>query len=138
MTTELHSPKQQIYDAVFAASLSLGYDTYDYLPADGTSYPFVFVGEQINQDRQTKRFLYGEVEQTVHVYAIQRNAEQPNGTNRNEFTGMIDRLQTELRKIKKTDNFNVRKLSMNDMTMIDTSTSTTLLHGVIEVRFLFH
>ncbi|GIO18158.1 hypothetical protein J18TS1_12580 [Oceanobacillus oncorhynchi subsp. incaldanensis] len=134
----MKSPKQQIFDAVFAASLNLGFDTYDYLPADGTSYPFVYVGEQINVDKRTKRFLYGEVEQTVHVYAIQRNGEQPHGTNRVDFTGMIDRLQTEMRKIKRTDNFVIKNLGMTDTTMIDTSGSPTLLHGVIEARYQFH
>ena len=132
------SPQQQIYDAVFAASLSLGFDTYDYLPADSASYPFVYVGEQINQDFKTKRFLYGEVQQSVHIYAIQRNGEQPDGTNRNEFTGIMDQLKVEMRKIKRTDNFKILKQSINDQVLLDTSTSTALLHGVVEVRFLFN
>ncbi|AXF54624.1 hypothetical protein [Salicibibacter kimchii] len=137
MTTELKSPQQQIFDAVFAASLSLGYDTYDYLPAESADLPFVFVGEQINTDRRTKRFLYGEVNQTVHVYAMQRNGEQPQGTNRVDFTGMMDQLKIEMRKIKRTDNFKISHGNINDQIMIDTSTSTTLLHGVIEVPFSF-
>ncbi|QDI90212.1 hypothetical protein EPH95_02695 [Salicibibacter halophilus] len=132
------SPQQQIYDAVFSASLNLGFDTYDYLPADSADYPFVFVGEQMNSDRRTKRFLYGEVHQTVHVYAIQRNGEQPQGTNRAAFMGMIDELKVEMRKIKRTDNFKIIEQGINDQILLDTSTSTALLHGVVEVHFLFH
>ena len=131
------SPQQQIFDACFLASYKLGYDTYDYLPADGTSYPFVYIGAQINTDLRTKRFLYGEVIQDVHIYAIQRNGEQPHGTNRNDFTRMLDQLKTAFRKIKRTENFNIIEQGINDQILIDTSTSTTLLHGVIEVRFLF-
>ena len=132
------SPQQSIFDEVFKRSINLGFSTYDYLPAEGTSYPFVYVGAQINSDRRTKRHIYGEVNQDIHIYAIQRNGEQPQGTNRSAFTGMMDQIKTEMRKIKRVEHFYAREEGINDQILTDTSTSTTLLHGVIEVRFLFH
>lgn len=130
MTEELRSPQQQIYDAVYLCSLDLGYDTYDYLPAKEASLPFVFVGEQFDQDRQTKSSLYGDVQQTIHIYGGKRQRRQVND--------MINRLKVELRKLKRTDNFYLTWKGINSQIMIDNSTSTTLLHGIVEVEFTFN
>ena len=34
-------PTQELYDKIFEVSQSLGFDTYDYLPAKEVDYPFV-------------------------------------------------------------------------------------------------
>lgn len=130
MATELKSPQQQIFDAVFLASLRLGYRTYDYLPAKDVGYPFVYIGEQSDQDRRTKTFICGNVQQTIHIYHLIEN--------RRGLTDMMDALKVELRKIKRTENFYVTYKNISAQTMQDNSTPQPLWHGVIEVEFTFN
>lgn len=131
MATELKSPQQQIFDAVFLASLNLGYRTVDYLPASDFGYPFVFIGEQFDQDRRTKTSLFGDVQQTIHVYHDRRH--------RREITTMINNIKTECRKLKHTENFYLKCKNINSQIRPDNSiTSESLLHGIIEVEFTFH
>jgi hypothetical protein len=126
----MKSPQQQIFDAVFATSLKLGYDTYDYLPANQVAYPFVYVGEQFDQDQRTKTSLYGRVQQTIHFYHSYRK--------RRELTTMMDAFKTACRQLKRTENFLLAVKGINSRTLIDNSTSETLLHGIVEVEFQFH
>lgn len=130
MPTDLLSPQQQLFSAVYVASEKLGYETFDYLPAKETEYPFVYVGEQFEQDRRTKRRLYGDVQQTIHVYHDYRE--------RGEVTTMVNNLKVAIRSIKKTDNFQVSCKGITGQTLIDDSTAETLIHGIIEVDFTFN
>lgn len=124
------SPQQQIFDAVFKASLKLGYATFDYLPADKVGYPFVYIGEQFDQDRKTKQHLYGDVQQTIHIYHDYKK--------RRELTDMMNKLKTEIRRIKHTENFYINVKGLNSQTLLDTTTPNTLLHGILEVDFTFN
>lgn len=130
MTTDLKSPQQQIYDAVFLASHRLGYRTYPYLPAKDAALPFVYIGEQFDQDRRTKSIIYGDVQQTIHIYHLIEN--------RRDLTDMMNRLKEEIRKIKRTENFYVRSKRITAQTLQDTSTPQPLWHGVIEAEFTFN
>lgn len=130
MSTELKSPQQQIYDAVFLVAYNLGYSVFDYLPADKVSYPFVFVGEYFNNDRKTKSIKYGNVVQTIHVYHSHKG--------RRELTSMIDKIKAECEKLKRTENFYITCKNTNDQVMLDNSTGEPLLHGILEVEFQFH
>jgi len=127
---ELKSPQQQIFDAVFLISLNLGYATFDYLPANQVTYPFVFIGEQSDQDLRTKTSIYGRVQQTIHVYHSQKK--------RRELTTMMNNLKTGFRKLKSTENFYVTYKNISGQVIPDNSTSEPLLHGMIEVEFQFH
>jgi len=126
----MKSPQQQIYDAVFKASLELGYKTLDYLPPHGESYPFVFVGEQFDQDRRTKLFIFGDVQQTVHIYHDYKK--------RRELTDMMNELKRKMREIKRTENFYVDCTGIESQTLIDSDGTRTLLHGILEFEFTFH
>ncbi len=130
MATELKSPQQQIFDAVFLASLRLNYRTYDYLPAKDVGYPFVCIGEQSDQDRRTKTSIYGNVQQTIHIYHLIEN--------RRDLTGMMDRLKVDLRKLKRTENFYITCKNITAQTIQDTSTPQALWHGIIEAEFTFN
>lgn len=130
MEVNFKSPQQQLFDAIFRASLDLGYRTFDYLPANDAGYPFVFIGEQFDQDRRTKQFLFGDVQQTIHVYNSIRN--------RRETTTMIDRLKVECRKLKRTENFYVTCKNVTGRIIQDDSTPNVLWHGIIEAEFTFH
>lgn len=126
----MKSPQQSIYDAVFATSLNLGYSTYLYLPAKDVAYPFVFVGEQFDQDIPTKSVIYGLVNQTIHIYHTYKK--------RRELTDMMNTLKREFRKLKKAGNYYLAVRNINAQTMIDNSTGEPLLHGIIEVEFRFN
>ena len=130
MATELKSPQQYIYDEVFLTSSNLGYDTYDYLPPGSTSYPFVFVGEQFDQDVTTKSVIYGYVTQTIHVYHSHKN--------RRELTDMMNQIKASLRRLKSAGPYSLAIRSINAQTMMDDTTANPLLHGTIEVEFRFN
>ena len=124
------SPQQQVYDEVFKTCLDLGHDTYDFLPPSSAKLPFVYVGEQFDQDRDTKTVIYGDVQQTIHIYG--------NYKNRRQVTDMMNSIKRELRKKRKTENYYITIRNINSQTLIDESTSQPLLHGIVEVDFTFN
>lgn len=126
----MKSPQQQIFDVCFKVSHALGYRTFDYLPAKDAGYPFVFVGEQFDQDRATKSIIYGRVQQRIHIYHDYKK--------RRELTTMIDSIKRELRKLKNTESFYISVKNIESRILPDNSTSQPLLHGVVEVDFQFN
>lgn len=130
MPAELMSPQFQIYNTVYAISLARGYDTFDYLPANKVAYPFVFIGEQSDQDRITKTSVYGNVQQTIHIYGTARQ--------RKQVTTMIDHIRHDCRMLTKTTNFSVTLRNANGQIINDNSTAEPLLHGILELEFQFN
>src|SRR5699024_22242 len=126
----MKSPQQQIFDKVFMESMSLGYPTFDFLPPDNQKLPFVYIGEQFDQDRRTKGLLYADVQQTLHVYGDYRK--------RRQVTDMVDNLKAAIRKIKHTDNFYIKINNITSQMITDDSTSQRLWHGIIEVDLTFY
>ncbi|MPM75509.1 hypothetical protein SDC9_122502 [bioreactor metagenome] len=106
-------------------------NVFDYLPTDGTPYPFVFVGEQLSNDQRNKSAVFGTVTQTVHVY---HNDYKKRGTT----TSMVDNIKTEVRNLKATPHFHVDVRNINGQVLPDNSTATPLLHGIIEIEFHFN
>src|SRR5699024_4473315 len=130
MVLSLSSPQQQIYDRVFSESLNLNYHTYDYLPASDAQLPFVFIGEQLNQDTANKSIVTGNVQQTIHIYGSKRQ--------RKEVSTMTNRLKFVIRKIRKTDILHISVRGVNSQMMVDNSTSSTLWNGIVEIEFKFN
>lgn len=128
MSNEFKSPQQQIFDTVFLSSLRLGYRTVDYLPSRDFNLPFVFIGEQFDQDLRTKTNLYGSVQQTIHVFHERQN--------RRDLTTMMNNIKKELRNLKLTENFYLSCKNITSQTLIDADSG--LLHGIIEVEIIFH
>lgn len=126
----MKSPQQSIYDALFQVSLSLGYRTYPFLPAKDASYPFVYVGEQFDNDHATKSVIYGDVVTRLHIYHDYRK--------RSELTGMMDNLKREIRKLKRADGYAVTIKGVTAQTLLDTSTPDSLYHGIVEVNITFN
>lgn len=126
----MKSPQQAIYDEIFKVSLALGYSTYPFLPAKDAKLPFVFVGEQFDQDKATKSVIYGNVQQRIHIYH--------DYTRRSDLTGMMDALKREIRKLKRAEGFYINAKNINAQTLLDTSTVQTMYHGIIEVDIQFN
>lgn len=127
---EILSPQQQIFNEVYKVCYQLGYDVYDYLPATEVSYPFVFLGEQFDNDRVNKSTVTGLVTQIIHVYDDYRK--------RGDVTTMMDSIKRELRKLKHTNNFYITTRNINSQTLPDNSTAQALIHGIVEVEFSFN
>lgn len=125
------SPQQEIFTAIRGICTTLGYTVYDYLPPDGTAYPFVFVGEQFSNDQANKSAVFGTVNQTVHIY---HNDYKKRGTT----TTMMDAIKAEVRKLASTPHFRIRVKNISDQVLPDNTTATPLLHGVIEIEMKFN
>src|SRR5690625_6396279 len=93
------SPQQQIYNTIFSSSLGLGYATFDYLPPKEHKLPFVYVDEHFDQDNRTKAFLFGDVQQTIHIYHDIKG--------RGKLTSKMNEQKAEMRKLKRTDTTNI-------------------------------
>lgn len=126
----IKSPQQALFDAVFMASLELGFDTYDVLPPSGAKYPFVYIGEQFDQDRLTKTRITGRVQQTIHIYADVRS--------RRRLTDMMNQLKAKARELRKADGYSVSVRALNSQTLNETAGSESLKHGVLEIDFQFN
>lgn len=126
----MKSPQQQIFDACFMVSHGLGYRTFDYSPATGTSYPFVHIGEQFDFDRANKTAVHGLVIQRIHLYHDYKK--------RGEITTMMDAIKREIRKLKNTPNFYISIKDIKSQTLQDNTTAQSLIHGIVEVEIKFN
>ena len=61
-------PTQELYDKIFEASQSFGFDTYDYLPAKEVDYPFVQLANTQQTTLNLKTAKGGLISQTIHVW----------------------------------------------------------------------
>lgn len=126
----MKSPQQQIYDACFRVSLALGYSTWRYLPGKEADYPFVFVGEQYDDDSATKSVIFGDVVQRIHIYHVD--------SKRVELTSIMDAIKLNLRKLKHTETFYINVKKINSQTLPDNTAAQALWHGIIEIEFRFN
>jgi hypothetical protein len=126
----MKSPKIQLFNAVFNRSLSLGYDTHDYLPGkdETTPYPFVHVAGAISSDViNNKEVITGNISQTIHVWEM--------ANNRSHFAEMIYNLEMELRRLAQLENYYVRLVSLDSNEIYDNTTTDNLLHGIIQAEY---
>ncbi|EAE6661614.1 DUF3168 domain-containing protein [Listeria monocytogenes] len=126
----IKSPQQQIYDAVYLALLKLYPGAvYDYLPSEKAPYPFVVIGEQYEQDQETKTTLMGKTQITLHQWGTYKQ--------RREITDMQLRIKSAVRAIRKTENFSTRIKVLSGRTIPDNSTDSLLYHGILELEIQF-
>lgn len=123
------SPEQRIFTAVRQACVSTGIDTYDFLPEDGVSYPFFFVGEQFsNKVKNNKDQVFLSVQQTVHLY---HNDHRQRGT----VSSLLDGLLREVVAIRRIGGQKLTLIDDSQQLVPDNTTSTPLMHGIIEFDF---
>ncbi|NQD68520.1 hypothetical protein HP456_21665 [Bacillus haikouensis] len=126
----MKSPKIQLFNAVFNKSLSLGYETYDYLPGkdESTPYPFVHVAGSISSDViNNKEVITGNISQTIHVWEI--------ASNRSRFAEMIYYLEMELRRLTQLENYYASLTSLDSNEIYDNTTTDNLMHGIIQAEY---
>lgn len=125
-------PQQELYTAILLSLKKLyGNDVYDgFLPPDGTPYPFIYLGDFRQNDKETKGVVLGTVYPTIHVW-------HNNPNQRGTVSSMMLQMKTELRKIEKTANFSWMIKNVEQRILPDNTTKTPLLHGVLELEIMF-
>lgn len=125
-------PQQELFTELLLKLKALGYDVYDgYLPPEGTSYPFVYIGDSQQTDDANKTAVFGNVYQTIHVWS---NTPKKRGT----VSTMLLSIKSVCRRIGHTDNFAWSVRSIEQRILPDNTTKKPLLHGVLDVEFKFN
>ena len=109
---------------------SKGVNVYDtFLPGEGTPYPYVYIGNsQLVDDYGNKTMVLGDITQVVDVW-------HNNPMKRGELSEIMLIIKSVARQIEHTKHFAFRIHNIDQRILPDTSTSTPLLHGVLELDF---
>ena len=123
--------QQELFTELFLKLKEQGFDVYDgALPPDGTPYPFVYLGDCRQSDRQTKSQIMGSVYINIHVWGN-------NPRKRGEISRMLLAIKQTCRSIGHTSNFAWMVGDLTQRIIPDNTTKTPLLHGIIEAEFRF-
>jgi len=120
------SASQLIYDELFKISQELGYDTYDFLPPENTSYPFVVVQSTQLRVNPTKTLLLGDIDVYIDIYGDE--------SSRREVANIGTNLIVAASRISLNG---IKPLSgVTDYSIIqDQSTAVPLWHGRLFLSF---
>lgn len=124
-------PQQEIFTEIRKTIETLGYSVYDsVLPPDGTEYPFVYLGYTQQIDTRTKTQINGTVYQQIDVW-------HDDPKKRGNVSAMMLAIKQACFALTHTDNFSI-DVSLNDQSIQpDTSTSVTLMRGMLELKIKF-
>ncbi|MDT1950064.1 hypothetical protein MX630_04820 [Carnobacterium divergens] len=126
------NPYSEIFRYIFTLSESFGYDTYDFLPPDlnGDEYPFIFIGEQTNEDIRTKTKLRGKTNIVIHAFSFE--------TKRQEVEEMINKINLALVNMSYTNNYYwILEENKQRFFHENQDKGQPLVHGVLEVSLEF-
>lgn len=129
----MKTPDQALYDALFKICIGLKYKTYDFLPPEGTGYPFVVVGNTEILPFSTKSYAIGRIAARVDVWASYKSRKQASDMmNKIVYkASTIKHLQDNIKCSLRINDTNIRLLQ-------DNSTNDNLWHGIIELTFNFY
>lgn len=123
--------EQELFIALKLGIEAKGYAVYDgALPPDGTPYPFVYLGDFRQNDKEHKNAVTGTVYPMIHVW-------HNNTRQRGTVSQILFEIKTILRKIDRTDNHSWVIRNVNGRIFSDNTTKTPLLHGVVEADCQF-
>lgn len=125
-------PQQELFTAVLVELRKRYPDqVYDtFLPPEGTPYPFIYLADSNLTDRANKTAVFGTVSQTIHVW-------HDNPQRRGTVSQMLLQIKQICRHLEHTGNFSWSVQDLNQRILPDTTTNQPLLHGIVEVTFLF-
>lgn len=121
------SPEQKIFTKLRQICVTLfGADNvYDYLPPEGTKYPFVFIGEQFGQNyRNNKDGIYKHTQVSLHVW-------HDNPRQRGVLSKMMEQIEIAILSA-----FGVNGENIQSRVIVDNTTSVPLMHGIIEPNII--
>lgn len=124
-------PQQELFIRLLLDIKALGYDVYDgYKPSANTPYPFVYLADAQQIDDANKTAVFGNVFQAIDIY---HNNPQERGT----VSAMLLDIKRVCRRISHTTNFAWDLRNVNQRILPDNTTSTPLMHGILELEFKF-
>jgi hypothetical protein len=105
--------------------------TYDgIMPPEDTPYPFIYLGDNQENDTDCKNGVYGRVHQTIHFW-------HNNTRQRGVVSDMIFNAKKLCKSIQRTAHYSWEARGMTSRIFPDNTTKSPLLHGVLEVDFYF-
>lgn len=125
-------PQQELFSALLVALKKEYPDSvYDtFLPLEGTPYPFLYLADNDQNDRENKSAVFGTVSQTIHVW-------HSNPRQRGTVSQILLQAKQICRKLEHTGHFSWSVQEMNQQILADITTKQPLLHGILEVTFSF-
>ena len=125
----VNDPQQELFTEV-RTMLAEQYDVYDgALPPDGTPYPFIYLADtQQVDDMGNKSAILADIYLTVHVWS---NDFETRGT----FSKICFDIKNTVRKLERTAHYSMACVNADQRVLPDNTTSTPLLHGVLEFHF---
>lgn len=123
--------QQELFTALKLGIEAKGYAVYDgVLPPENTPYPFVYMGDFRQADKEHKNAVTGIVYPTIHLW-------HNNVRQRGTVSKMLSDVKAVCRSISRTSNFAWVIRSVNSRIIPDNTTKTPLLHGIVECEGLF-
>lgn len=123
--------EQELFIAYKLGIEAKGYRVYDgALPPENTPYPFVYLGDFRQQEKEHKNAVTGTVYPKIHVW-------HNNPKQRGTVSKMLYDIKTVIRAIDHTDNYAWLHRNVISRIIPDNTTKTPLLHGIVEVEGLF-
>lgn len=124
-------PQQELFTELLLQLKKTNYDVYDtFLPPEKTPYPFIYFADSRQIDQQTKGSVIGSVYQTIHVWH-----------NNPRQRGTVSKMLLDIKRIcyglEQTVGCDWMVANMTQRILPDNTTSTPLLHGLLEVEFKF-
>ena len=102
--------------------------TFDFLPEAGTQYPFIYIGEN-NALESPNNDLFGEVGQTVHIYAER--------TQRATLDDITAYLETNIKNISGKWEYHLQHKQTTKQIIPDNTDVRPLLHVVLDFSFTY-
>lgn len=120
------SAKQELFDRLYYYSQNeLKFDTYDMLPEEDASYPFVHFGATEEDETPLKAGASGRITQTINVWG--------SADMRYEVSSIMDTLIVER---VRTQNYVFTRQNKQTQILSDSSVpNTRLVHGIITLVF---
>lgn len=119
------TPNHDLFRKIFAIS-DARVDTYDYLPAADTKYPFAYIGENNGSDTPNND-LIGTARQTVHIYGIR--------AQRAKIDNISAYLENVLKHLKDGYEYHFNHLRTEKQVIADNTDVQPLIHVVLDFTF---
>lgn len=125
-------PQQELFTEA-RTMLAEQFDVYDgALPPDGTPYPFIYLADtQQVDDLSNKSAVMADIYLTVHLWG-------DDVEKRGTFSGILLDVKNIVRSITQSAHYSFTLRGCDQRILNDNTTSTPLLHGVLEFHFILH
>lgn len=121
------NPYEELFETVIEYCKKTGYPTFDYLPDESQGYPFIMVGDQINNDIYAKDFVTGTSNLTIHVFAEYNY--------RSEVATIMEQIQQLIPKFITTNHYLFGLIGSSSNILGETANNIQLQHGRLILDF---